>query len=271
MQPSHVTRRSGLEDIAMKSHILGFALLSVGAIVATAPAQGQNGTLTRSFVSSAGSDSNPCTITQPCASFAQAYTAIGANGIIAALDPGKYGSITIISPVTVNGNGWAAISGDAQGNGITINAGSGTVILTGLEFDGASVGYNGIVDNSPGSLSVTNCTLRNFVWSGSGTITGNGILMQPAAGTLNFTITNTTASNNGSAGIVYQPPSGIAPNGYGVIDHVVTNANLNGISINTTNASGGTTIITVSNSIASENIHSGWDTELLSKASRRRR
>ena len=68
----------------MKSPVLGFALLSAAAIFACAPAQAQNGSLTRSFVSSAGLDSNACSIAAPCASFAQAYTKIGANGIIAA-------------------------------------------------------------------------------------------------------------------------------------------------------------------------------------------
>src|ERR1700730_12363090 len=97
------------------------------------------------FVSSAGVDTNPCTIAQPCASFAQAYTMIGANGIIAALDPGKYGPLTITGPVTVNGNGWAAITGPAQGNAFTVNAVSGNVTLIGLEIDGAGAAYNGIV------------------------------------------------------------------------------------------------------------------------------
>src|ERR1700722_14126271 len=121
----------------MKSHVFGLALLSGTAIVASAPAHAQFGSLTRSFVSSMGSDSNLCTVTQPCQTFAQAYTKIGTNGIIAALDPGKYGPLTISGPVTINGNGWAAITAPAQNNGITINAGSGNVILNGLEIDGA--------------------------------------------------------------------------------------------------------------------------------------
>src|SRR5580704_17769947 len=116
MPPSRATRRFRSEGIVMKSYVLGFALLSAIAVVAGAPAQAQNGTLTRSFVSSAGVDTNPCTITQPCASFAVAYTKIGANGIIAALDPGKYGPLTITGPVTVNGNGWSAITAPAQNN-----------------------------------------------------------------------------------------------------------------------------------------------------------
>src|ERR1700722_16414031 len=103
----------------MKRVILAAAL----ALAITLPAHAQNGTLTRSFVSSTGVDTNPCTITQPCGSFAVAYTKISANGIIAALDPGKYGPLTIIGPVTINGNGWAAITGLAAGSAITINAG----------------------------------------------------------------------------------------------------------------------------------------------------
>jgi hypothetical protein len=238
----------------MKSHVLGFALLSVTAIVASAPAHAQNGTLTRSFVSSSGVDTNPCTITQPRQSFAQAYTKVGANGIIAALDPGKYGSLTITGPVTINGNGWAAITAPAQNNGITINANAsnGDVVkLIGLEIDGAGAAYNGIVFNSGGSLTVTNCTLQNFIVNNAVlSPTGEGILMQPTAGTLAFTITNTTASNNGDVGILYFPQSG-SPSVNGVIDHVVANSNLTEIAINPYKASGGTTIVTVSNTIAS--------------------
>jgi hypothetical protein len=107
----------------MKSHVFGFTLLAVTAIIAIAPAQAQNGTLTRSFVSSAGVDTNPCTVTQPCASFAQAYTKVGADGIVTALDPGKYGPLNIIGPVTIEGNSWASITAPANSNGISINAG----------------------------------------------------------------------------------------------------------------------------------------------------
>jgi hypothetical protein len=209
-------------------------------------------TLTRTFVSAAGSDSNPCTITQPCQSFAHAYSLTAPNGIVAALDPGKYGPLTITGPITINGNGWAAITTPATGNGITINAGgSDNVALIGLEIDGAGAVSNGIALNSAGSLNVTNCTLQNFVYSGSGGgSTGNGILMQPTTRTLAFTITNTTASNNGFAGIQFFPPSG-SPNANGIIDHVVADANSNGINVDMTSAAAGSIVVTVSNSITS--------------------
>jgi hypothetical protein len=256
MHLSRMTRLFTLEGIAMKSRLFGFALLSLTALVASVPVHAQNGSLTRSFVSSSGVDTDPCTITAPCQSFAEAYTKIGANGIIAALDPGKYGPLNIIGPVTVNGNGWSAITAPAQNNGITINAETGDVTLTGLEIDGARAAYNGIVFNTGSSLTISNCIVKDFVLKNNdndGT-TGNGILMQPTSGTLDFTITNTTASNNGGQGVIYFPTSG-SPSANGAIDHVVANANIDGIDVNTFNASGGTTVITISNTIASNNVN----------------
>jgi hypothetical protein len=153
----------------MKSYAFCSALLSATTIVVSAPAQAQNGTLTRSFVSSVGSDLNPCTITQPCASFARAYTAIGANGIIAALDPGKYGPLTITGPATINRNGWAAVTGTAQGNGITVNAVSGNVILTGLEIDGAGAPITALCSIPPRAFSSATASSRILFQASPGT------------------------------------------------------------------------------------------------------
>ena len=243
----------------MKSHVFGFALLSVVTIFASAPAQAQNGTLTRSFVSSAGSDSNACTIAAPCATFAHAYTVIGANGIIAALDPGKYDPLNITGPVTVNGNGWAAITGTAAGSGITINGGSGNVTLSGLEIDGAGAAYNGIVFNSGANLSISNCVIKDFVTpsvvSGAmvGTV-GNGIWIAPTTGTITFGVFNTTVTNNKWAGINYQPAGGSAATATGTIDHVIATNNVNeGFAVALGTASGGSAAISISNSVVANN------------------
>jgi hypothetical protein len=242
----------------------------VAALALTFSAQAQNGTLTRSFVSTAGSDSNPCTITAPCATFAQAYTAIGANGIIAALDPGRYGPLTnITTGVTINGNGWSAITAPAQNAGITINAGSGAVTLIGLEIDGAGAAYNGIVVNSAGSFTVIDCTLQNFIVNENTPFTtGIGILMQPTSGTLDFTISNTTASNNTTGGIFYQPTGG-SPTANGVIKNLVVNSNLFGIVLATGGAgeSGGAANVTISNSIVSDGGLSGTGINLVAEPS----
>jgi hypothetical protein len=221
------------------------------------PAQAQNGSLTRSFVSSSGVDTNSCMITAPCQSFAEAYTKIGANGIVAALDPGKYGPITITGPVTINGNGWAAITAPGGGNGITINAtASDNVQLIGLAIDGAGAGYNGIVFNSGRGLDVTNCTLTAFVEDPAlDANTGNGILIQPTTGAVRFNISGTTLSGSRNAGIFYFPPSGSAT-ANGIIDHVQADNTGDGIAVSTT-AGGGSTGITISNSVASNNGFNG--------------
>ena len=245
----------------MKSHLFGFALLSAIAIVASAPAQAAT---TRTFVSSGGADTNPCTISQPCATFAQAYAATLPNGIITALDPGKYGAIAITGPVTINGNGWATITAPATNAGIIISAVAGNVTLTGLEIDGAGAAYEGIVFNSGDNLVVRNCVLKDFVATTSPVPTGNGIWIAPASGTIAFTIVDTIVSNSATAGILYQPPSGSgSATATGVIDHVVvTNSGglgiagvgFGGIAAALVNPSGGSAAISISNSVLSNNV-----------------
>src|ERR1700728_1897046 len=235
--------------------ILSLAIVATSTLVLSLPASA--GSLTRTFVSSAGSDSNPCTVTQPCASFAAAYNAVAPNGIVAALDPGKYGPLTITGPVTINGNGWAAITAPAQGNGITVNAVSGNVTLTGLEIDGAQAGYNGIVFNSASSLTVTDCVVQNMVQDqGGDNNTGNGILLQPTSGTISIVVTSTTVANNANDGLGYLPPSG-SPTVNAIFDRITANANYDGIDVDSSNASGGTTSVSLTNSIASNNSADG--------------
>jgi hypothetical protein len=231
----------------MARFILTLALVST-MLALSPPAQAAG--LTRTYVSQAGSDSNPCNSTQPCRHFANAYAATAANGIITALDPGGYGPIAITTAVTINGLGWASITAPSGGDGIDINAGaSDQVTLIGLTVDGAGAGGNGVVLNSGGSLTITNCVVQNFVGAGT---TGNGVLIQPTSGTVKFLITNTTATNNAFIGLGYAPPSG-SPSADGVIDHVVTTGNGAGIIADARGTSGGATVLTVSNSTMSAN------------------
>jgi hypothetical protein len=145
-----------------------FAVVTIAALTLSLPAAAAP--LTRTFVSSAGSDGNPCTITQPCATFAVAYAAVAANGIVAALDPGRYGPLTITGPVTIDGNGWAAITApsDVTAAGILITAGpSDNVILRGLVVDGADQPNTfGIRFRTGGSLAVNDCVVRNVTLTG---------------------------------------------------------------------------------------------------------
>jgi hypothetical protein len=220
------------------------------------PAQAQS---PRTFVSAAGNDSNPCSFAAPCRHFQAAVNATSAGGEVDALDPAGYGPITISHAITIEGQSWSYIAPPASGNAITINAGaSDKIVIHGVSLNGAGItgGTNGIVLNSAGSLTVTNCTLQNFVYDGSSQTTGNGILVQPTSGAVNFAITNTLVSNNGDAAILFFPPNGGSPTVNAVIDHVVAIGNSFGIDI-TGGTQNSTTDVAISNSIASNNFNEG--------------
>jgi hypothetical protein len=227
------------------------AITAFACSLATAPANAR----ARVFVASYGNDANPCTFGSPCKTFQQAVNVVDPGGEVTAIDSAGFGPITISRAVTITSPDGveAGIVASAGADAIDINAGANdAVVLRGLTLDGGGVAYNGIVLNSGASLTVTNCVIQNFVYTGSGVTTGNGILMQPTSGTLDFTITNTTAVNNGFIGINYYLRGG-APNAKGVIDHVTTNANIDGMNVNTFMSSGGTTVVAISNSVTSNN------------------
>jgi hypothetical protein len=91
----------------------------------------------RTWVSaSAGNDSNPCSRTAPCLTFAGALAKTTAGGEIDALDSGDYGPVTITKAITLDGGNVAYI-GAAGSNGITISAGpNDVVIIRNLRIDG---------------------------------------------------------------------------------------------------------------------------------------
>jgi len=233
---------------------LSFALLAtaLACSLASAPAHAR----ARVFVASYGNDSNPCTFGSPCKTFQVAVNAVDAGGEVTAIDSAGFGPISINKAVTITSPDGveAGIVANAGADAIDINAGpSDAIVLRGLTLDGAGTARNGIVFTAGGSLIVTNCTLQNFAFDGSNLTTGNGILMQPTFGTLAFTITNTTASNNGATGILFLTPGG-SPSANGVIDHVVADANhFDGVSVDARFTTGGAIVVTVSDSIASNN------------------
>jgi hypothetical protein len=223
-------------------------------LLRTASAQAQ---AIRTFVSAGGSDSNPCSITQPCRHFSAAVAVTSAGGEVDALDPGAYGSFTILHAITIEGQGWSYVAPPSNGNAITITANAGDNIkIHGVSLNGVgTTNSNGIMFTAGGSLTVTDCVAQNFISSSSFAV-GNGILMMPTSAAISFAITNTKVSNNGSAGIYYIP-NGSSTTATGVIDHVAaTNNTTYGIAI-TTSFGGGSTTVAISNSIASNNGSSG--------------
>src|SRR5438128_6694668 len=139
--------------VALASLLLGGA-----SLYAAAP---------RTFVSSTGVDTNPCTRPQPCRSFTAALVQTSAGGTIVPLDTAGYGAVTIgqsVSIVVPEGV-YAGITA-TSGNGVTISGTAATdiVLLSGLTIEGAGTGDRGIeFFDAIQSLIVRNCSFSGFV------------------------------------------------------------------------------------------------------------
>jgi hypothetical protein len=177
--------------------ILACVLFVLGAVGFAHGAQ-------RTFVSGHGLDSNLCTLTAPCRSFGTAISQTTVGGEVIVLDSAGYGPVTIggsISLIAPSGV-YAGVS-VSSGDGITINASGGTVVLRGLSINGVG-GSIGITVNQVARLRIEGCTISNM--------NSNGVA-DLAQGS-DMTILDTVVRDNGGTGI------GIAADSSVVLDHV---------------------------------------------------
>ena len=238
--------------------ILATAATSLTLSVVGAAAWAQ--TANRAWVSGHGADAAGCGApSAPCRSLQYTHDHIVAAGDeIDIRDPAGYGAITITKAISIvnDGVGTAGVQ-TSSGNAITISAGANdAVTLRGLNIDGLGQGSDGIVFNAGASLTVVNCVVRHFLYAGTGFVTGNGILIQPTAGSMSFLISNVIATDNGFFGVYFRPPSG-TPSATGVIDHVIAASDQYGIGVVTGFASGGVATVAVTDSVASNNSQVG--------------
>jgi hypothetical protein len=173
--------------------MISIKLASIGlaaSLVALTPAVSAQAQAPRTFVSAAGSDSNPCSFAAPCRHFQAAVNATSLGGEVDALDPAGYGPIITSQAITIEGQGWSYIAPPANGNAITITAGSGDkTSIRGVSLNGVGVaGGTGIVFSSGAELQVVDCIVRNF--------TGRGIEFSPSAPS-SLSVSNTLVADNG--------------------------------------------------------------------------
>jgi hypothetical protein len=175
---------------------IGAVAASAFAALTAAPAAAQ---ANRTFVSGSGSDSNPCSFSAPCRSFAGALAQTNPGGEIAVLDAAGYGQVTITKAVSIvnDGVGEAGVT-VTSGDGITVAAGVNDVVnLRGLTLVGGGAGSNGVTFTGGAALNIDHCVIRGFA------ATGITMLTTVAA---NLVVTDTTVSNNVS-GISVTPHS----------------------------------------------------------------
>jgi copper-binding protein NosD len=159
-------------------------------------------TVQRTFVSTAGSDANPCTNALPCRGFAAAMANTSPGGEVVALTSGGYGPVGIGMAVTIIGApGVHAAITALTGNAIEVNAGvDDTVVLRNLYLNGLG-GENGIVYNSGYALMLEQITATGFTG-------GAGVFHQAPNGRLHATDLIVRRNANG---VYVFPNSGIAP------------------------------------------------------------
>jgi hypothetical protein len=170
------------------------------------------------YISSTGSDSNPCTAAQPCATFAFVLTPLGSGGQISCLDfPGPTESAVVITEsLTIDCAGVYETSLPNTG-GFQLNGNNQVVKVRNLTISGTAGGYPAIKVTGGGTLILENCVFENFNASGAGA----ALDVEPT-GAFNLVITNSRISNS-AAGVLLQPGSGGSINA--TLDHVVVTGN----------------------------------------------
>jgi hypothetical protein len=162
-----------------------FLLISCVLLTATTAV---HAAATRTWVSGTGNDSNPCSYTAPCATFAGAFGKTAINGEINCLDAGEYGNFGISHSITIECRAsQGAILTNTGGVGISINITASmaddplaTVRLRGISITGAGgscgtgcggsrSGWFGIMIQSTSrqpKVFLEDLTIQNFVVDG---------------------------------------------------------------------------------------------------------
>jgi hypothetical protein len=250
----------------------------------------------RTFVSGAGSDTNPCTFALPCRTFTRAESVTSSGGEVAALDAAQYDPFTITKAISIEAPAGASVSVPPAGDGVTISAPTGAnVALRGLTISADGAGQYGIHSNSNVTLNVENCVVNGFGASGGAGVEfdGNGklvvketvargnyfgISLNPGGGSSQAAFDGVTLNSNflglifGGSGLVtgaIRNSSIIGSTNYGIEVYGSSTGSAyldiegclianNGYGL-LANSPGGQAGMTISNSLISHNASMGWN------------
>jgi hypothetical protein len=189
-------------------------LAALCAAIASAPVHSAQ----RTFVASYGNDANACTVTAPCRAFSVALGHADVGGEIIVLDSAGYGTVSVTKAVSIIAPPgiYAGIT-VFSGVGISVAAGSGTVVLSGLTVIGLG-GFYGVEFLSGNLLRIERMSISGM--------TGSALSATPA-GAATLVVRDSSFIGNG-AGIGASTASGALTV---VIEgsHFDRNTNLGGI------------------------------------------
>jgi len=181
------------------------AIFASAAVGSASPAFAQ---ATQTWVSGAGADSNDCSRTTPCLTFAGALAKTGTGGEISCRDPGDFGAVTITKAISIICDNVEAGIQASGATAITINAGANDAVqLSGLYINGLGSGAVGVNVTAAATVRIANSTIRGFQ-----SATGHAILVNPSSGSIKFIMDNVSASENGGpsggSAVAVQPTGG---------------------------------------------------------------
>jgi hypothetical protein len=143
---------------------MGYRMLGakVIALLVAASATIANATGPRSFVASNGDDAHPCTLAQPCRSFATAVANTNAKGEVIVLDSAGYGAVAIAKSITIAApTGIYAGISVFTGDGVAVNGAAIVVVLRGLSINNQG-GNFGVSFLQGKELLVQDCDVGGF-------------------------------------------------------------------------------------------------------------
>ena len=118
------------------------------------------------YVAYNGSDTYPCTRTNPCMTITHSLTVVPPGGVVNIVGSGTYDTFTIAKAVTVQAEPGvvATISVPSFGTGITVNAASTDVVrLKGLTVHGSGPG-TGIQISSVARITIEDCVSQSAAY-----------------------------------------------------------------------------------------------------------
>lgn len=184
-----------------------FAIAFASFAYGIGPASAQ---ATRTWVSGLGDDANPCSRTAPCKSFPGAFSKTSTGGIINCIDNGGYGSVAINKSITIDCSPFLGGVLGSGTNGVTVNAPGGTVVLRGLDIEGAGT-------PTPGSIGVrviaadTVHIQQSFIFGFQDSLAA-GIRIETSSGSPKIIVSDTQIHDNGTVstggGIISVPTGG---------------------------------------------------------------
>lgn len=153
----------------------------------------------RTWVSTGGSDTNPCSRNLPCRNFAAAIGVVSDGGEVVVLDSGGYGAVTVDKSVSlISPPGIHAAIAPTDGTALTIEASDGRVTVKNLFLNGQGA-LLGVEVLDAASIVIEGSTVSNFAV--------RGIYASPSD-TFFFTLKDSMLLNNGQDGMRMEAMAG---------------------------------------------------------------